>query len=108
MCNSSNPIAAELTSAFISMSGLKGVSAGQRFCLEASSWKKAADKGDDVPRVTLASSHEAALKTVDLEVLKKWEMRDNAHTHGAARPKEGGSDGFTRESKEIGGKKPKA
>jgi hypothetical protein len=107
MCNSSNPIAAELTSAFISASGLSGVQAGQRFCVEASSWKKAADKGDDVPRVTLAGTHEAALKTVKLDVLKKWESRDNSHVHGAARPTEG-SGSFARESKEIGGKEPKA
>lgn len=109
MCNSSNPIAATLTSAFISASGLDkaGLSAGQRFCLEASSWRKAADKGENVPKVTLASSHEAALKTVGIEVLKKWESRDNSHVHGAERPAEG-KGGWVRESGGIGGKEPKA
>jgi hypothetical protein len=44
---------------------------------------------------------------VKLDVLKKWESRDNSHVHGAARPTEG-SGSFARESKEIGGKEPKA
>jgi hypothetical protein len=44
---------------------------------------------------------------VDMEVLKKYETRDHSAVHGAARPGEG-SGGFVRESKEIGGKEPKA
>ncbi|KAL5114354.1 hypothetical protein ACEQ8H_007744 [Pleosporales sp. CAS-2024a] len=73
-CTSANPIGAQLTNAFIGASGLKNVSAGQRYCLEASSWKTFAAKGNDVPGVTLASSHIGALKTVDLDTLKKWEI----------------------------------
>jgi hypothetical protein len=117
MCNSTNPIAAELTTAFIdtlSRSGSTdlqkaGVTAGQRFCVEASSWKTMADKGgEDVPRVKLESSHEAALKSVGLDTLKKFAAgQDRASVHGAARPKDG-KGGWVRESGEIGGKEPKA
>jgi hypothetical protein len=110
MCNTSNPIAAILTKSFIDSLGTSAsLKPDQRYCLEASSWKKMADKGgDDVPKVKLESSHEAALKSVKLEVLKKYEAeRDNAGMHGAARPKEGGEK-WVRESKEIGGKEPRA
>ncbi|KAH3919799.1 hypothetical protein HBI56_031220 [Parastagonospora nodorum] len=105
-CTAANPIGAQLTSAFIRASGLKDVSAGQRFCVSAASWKKVADKGEDVPGVTLASSHVGALDSVGLDVLKKWEVRDHSHQHGAARAGDG--NGFVRESGEIGGKEPRA
>jgi hypothetical protein len=116
MCNANNPIAAILTNAFIdtlSLSGTDlrkaGVGPGQRFCIEAASWKKLADKGgDDVPKVKLESSHEAALKSVGLDALKKWAAgQDRESVHGAVRPKDG-KGGWVRESGEIGGKEPKA
>jgi hypothetical protein len=110
MCNASNPIAAVLTSAFIkSLNTSASLKPEQRYCLEASAWKAMADKGGEgVPRVKLEASHQEALKSVKLEVLKKYEAgRDNAGMHGAARPKEGGET-WVRESKEIGGKEPKA
>jgi hypothetical protein len=116
MCNSSNPIAAELTNAFIDTLASNGtdlrkagVGPGQRFCVEASSWKGMADKGgNDVPKVKLESSHEAALKSVGLDVLKKFAAeQDHSQVRGATRPKEGGQN-WARESKEIGGKEPKA
>lgn len=81
-CTAANPIGAQLTSAFIRASGLKDVSAGQRFCVSAASWKKVADKGEDVPGVTLASSHVGALDSVGLDVLKKWEVRDHRYVVG--------------------------
>ena len=80
-CTAANPIGAQLTSAFIRASGLKDVSAGQRFCVSAASWKKVADKGEDVPGVTLASSHVGALDVVGLDVLKKWEVRDHRYVN---------------------------
>lgn len=61
-----------------------------------------------MPKVKLESSHEAALKSVDLKLLKKFAAgQDNQGLHGATRPKEGG-ESWARESSEIGGKEPKA
>ena len=113
MCNTANPIAAELTNAFIDSLASNGtdlrkagVGPGQRYCVEANAWKSAADKGGDVPRVKLESSHESALKSVDLDTLRKYEAgRDNASVHGAERP---GAGKWVREGKEIGGKEPRA
>jgi hypothetical protein len=109
MCTSSNPIAAVLTSAFIkSLSTSASLKPEQRYCLEASSWKSFADKGgDDVPKVKLEASHQDALKSVKLEVLRRYEAeRDNNANHGASRVGDG--SGVVKESKEIGGKEPKA
>ncbi|OAL01028.1 hypothetical protein IQ06DRAFT_304726 [Phaeosphaeriaceae sp. SRC1lsM3a] len=114
MCTTSNPIAAVLTSAFIDSLASHGtdlrkagVGPGQRYCIEASSWKSMADQGGEgVPRVKLESSHESALKSVDMDMLKKFAAgQDNESKHGAERP---GAGKFVRESKEIGGKEPKA
>ncbi|KAF2822983.1 hypothetical protein CC86DRAFT_448075 [Ophiobolus disseminans] len=115
-CTSSNPIAAQLTNAFLDYSTSNGidlrkagVGPGQHFCLEASAWKGLADKGgDDVPRVKLESTHEAALESVDLKLLKRFAAdQDNQSVHGAVRPKDG-KGSWVRESKEIGGKEPRA
>lgn len=113
MCTASNSIAAELTNAFIDSLASNGtdlrkagVGPGQRFCVDASSWKRAVDKGNDVPRVKLESSHESALSSVDLETLRKYEAeRDNASVHGAERP---GAGKWVMEAQEIGGKEPRA
>jgi hypothetical protein len=71
-------------------------------------WKSFADKGgDDVPRVKLEASHQEALKSVKLEVLKQYEaQRDNNSNHGAQRAGDG--SGVVKESGQIGGKEPKA
>ena len=115
MCTSNNPIAAQITNAFLDYSASNGtdlrkagVGPDQHFCLEASSWKALADKGGhDVPKVKLESSHEAALKSVGLDVLKKFAAeQDNQSVHGAVRPGDG--KGWLRESGSIGGKEPKA
>jgi hypothetical protein len=107
-CNTTNPIAAILTSAFISsLPSSAGVTVGQRFCVDAKSWKGIADKGgEDVPRVKLEATHEAALKSVGLDVLKKYKAeQDQRRVGGAERP---GTGGLVKDSQEIGGKEPKA
>ncbi|KAJ4374860.1 hypothetical protein N0V83_001938 [Neocucurbitaria cava] len=84
-CTASHPIAATLTSSFLDFcasnsddtdirtSTTGAVGPGSRYCIDASTWKKAVDKGiEEVPRVKLESTHEAALKSVGLDVLKKW------------------------------------
>jgi uncharacterized protein (DUF2237 family) len=48
-----------------------GLKAGDRWCLCASRWKEALDAGV-VPPVDLAATHEAALKIVSLDELKKY------------------------------------
>lgn len=61
-----------------------------------------------MPKVKLESTHEGALRSVDLNVLKKFAAsQDNASLHGATRPTDG-TKGWVRESKEIGGKEPRA
>jgi len=79
-CDEQTPIAAELTQSFLdfaSKSGginLKqmGVRPGQRWCIETSRWQAAFDREDTkVPPVDLSCTHEAALKKVELETLKK-------------------------------------
>jgi uncharacterized protein (DUF2237 family) len=112
MCTSSNPIAAILTNGFLDFSSSNGtdlrkagVGPGQRFCLEASTWKRAADKGiGEVPKVKLESTHESALKSVDLNTLKKWAVEQENQGH-VIQPGEGR---FVRESDQIGGKEPRA
>ena len=47
-----------------------GLKAGDRWCLCASRWKEALDAGV-APPVDLAATHEAALKIVSLDELKK-------------------------------------
>jgi uncharacterized protein (DUF2237 family) len=53
-----------------------GVRPGQRWCVEATRWqetlKHEKEAGVEVPRVKLECTHESALETVDLEVLKKY------------------------------------
>ena len=48
-----------------------GLKPGDRWCLCVSRWKEAHDAGV-APNVVLAATHESALKTVSLEVLKKY------------------------------------
>ncbi|XP_014552823.1 hypothetical protein COCVIDRAFT_19169 [Bipolaris victoriae FI3] len=117
MCNSSNPIAAVLTNAFLDFSSSTGtdlrkagVGPGQRFCLEASMWKSAAEKGiGDVPRVKLESTHIKALNSVGLDVLKKWaaEPETESAQDKVVRPGEG-RERWARESRDIGAKDPRS
>jgi uncharacterized protein (DUF2237 family) len=114
MCTSNNPIAAILTNSFLDFSSSNGtdlrkagVGPGQRFCLEASTWKSAADKGiGEVPRVKLEATHEGALKSVDLNTLKKWAAEQD-NQGKVVRPGED-KESWARESKDIGGKEPKS
>jgi uncharacterized protein len=50
-----------------------GLKHGDRWCLCALRWKEAYETGIDevIPKVVLESTHESALKYVDLEALKK-------------------------------------
>ncbi|KAF1828710.1 hypothetical protein BDW02DRAFT_511622, partial [Decorospora gaudefroyi] len=113
MCTPTNPIAAILTTAFLDFCAStdtdlrkSGVEPGQRFCLEASAWKRAADQGGDMPRVKLESTHGSALEKVDLGLLKSWAApRENGER--VVWPKEGG-EGWVRESGGIGGVEPRA
>ncbi|KAL7770696.1 hypothetical protein CFE70_000634 [Pyrenophora teres f. teres 0-1] len=79
ICTDRNPIAAILTNSFLDFASSNGtdlrkagVGPDQRYCLDASTWKKAADKGGEVPRVKLEATHKGALDKVELETLKKW------------------------------------
>lgn len=81
---------------------------GGRFCLDAASWKAAADKGiEEVPRVKLEASHEKALESVGLDTLKRWAAGQDVESKSAVMPKEG-KEGWARESGSIGGKEPKS
>jgi len=83
-CDSQTPIAAELTQSFLdfaSKSGginLKqmGVRPGQRWCVEVTRWQETLqhekESGVQVPPVKLECTHESALKTVELDILKKY------------------------------------
>jgi uncharacterized protein (DUF2237 family) len=83
-CDSQTPIAVELTQSFLdfaSKSGginLKqmGVRPGQRWCVEATRWQETLrhekESGVQVPPVKLECTHESALKTVELDILKKY------------------------------------
>lgn len=113
-CTASNPIAALLTNAFLDMTASNGtdlrkagVGPGQHFCVEASAWKGLADNGGkDVPEVKLESSHIAALKSVELDTLKRYAAGQHHESYnGAVRP---GENNLIKESGEIGGKEPKA
>jgi hypothetical protein len=114
MCSPSNPIAAILTNAFLDFSSSNGtdlrkagVGPGQRFCLDASIWKNAADKGiGEVPKVKLECTHKGALDKVDLGFLKK---------HAAAQENEvsavypgSGKESWARDSDRIGAKDPRS
>lgn len=60
----------------------------------------------DAPRVKLEATHEAALKSVGLDTLKRWGAEwDN--DRGVVRPGDARS-GSVKQSGEIGGKEPKA
>jgi hypothetical protein len=110
MCNSTNPIAAILTSEFIrTLPSSAGLAVGQRFCVDATSWKSLADKGkhEDVPCVKLEATHEAALKSVGLAQLKEWAAEQDQRRVGGAE-RAGGGGGVVKESGEIGGKEPRA
>ncbi|CAO2654036.1 Nn.00g107690.m01.CDS01 [Neocucurbitaria sp. VM-36] len=115
MCTSTHPIAATLTSSFLDFSASNGtdlrksgVGSGSRFCISASQWKSAIDKGiEEVPRVKLESTHQGALESVGLEVLKKWAAEADNGKGRVVRPGEGG-ERWARESGEIGGKEPRA
>jgi uncharacterized protein (DUF2237 family) len=83
-CDDQTPIAAELTQSFLNFASKNGginlkqmgVRPGQRWCVEATRWqetlKHEKEAGVEVPRVKLECTHESALETVDLEVLKKY------------------------------------
>ncbi|KAH9861710.1 hypothetical protein J1614_011463 [Plenodomus biglobosus] len=108
LCNPSNPIAATLTAAFLDFADLRnsGVNPGDRFCISASTWKAAVDKGiKEVPRVKLECTHEKALDTVGIDVLKKWRADPDIEKK-VERP--GDEGGLARESREIGGEEPRA
>ena len=51
--------------------GFPGLKAGDRWCLCAGRWKQAKDAGK-APKVVLASTSEAALRSVDLDTLKQY------------------------------------
>jgi hypothetical protein len=118
MCTSSTPIAAVLTDAFLDFTASTGtdlrkagVGPGQRFCVDASTWKKVADKGNDVPRVKLESTHQGALESVGLDTLKKWAQKadiDNKTILPKGDQGSEGKEGGVREARSIGGKEPKA
>ncbi|EMD95152.1 hypothetical protein COCC4DRAFT_27206 [Bipolaris maydis ATCC 48331] len=117
MCDSSNPIAVILTNAFLDFSSSNGtdlrkagVGPGQRFCLEASVWKNAAEKEiGEVPKVKLESTHIKALNSVGLDVLKKWAAEPEAESaqDKVVRPGEG-KEGWAQESNDIGAKDPRS
>jgi uncharacterized protein (DUF2237 family) len=114
MCSPSSPIAAILTNAFLDFSSSNGtdlrksgVASGQRFCLSASTWKNAADKGiGEVPKVKLESTHKSALEKVDLGFLKKHaaEMENEV---SAVLPGSG-KESWARDSSDIGAKEPRS
>ncbi|KAF2646012.1 hypothetical protein P280DRAFT_387885 [Massarina eburnea CBS 473.64] len=81
-CDSQSPIAAQLTQSFLDFTSKNGtnlkqlgIRPGQKWCLSADHWKEAAERdagGEGVPRVSLESTHQAALEKVELETLKKY------------------------------------
>lgn len=56
--------------------GFPGLQPGDRWCLCASRWKEALEAGV-APPVILWATHEAALKYVSLEDLKKHALKEN-------------------------------
>ncbi|KAJ4299502.1 hypothetical protein N0V90_004747 [Kalmusia sp. IMI 367209] len=113
-CTERSPIAATLTAAFLDFSSKNGfdlrssgVEPGSRYCIEARIWKQAVDAGiQDVPRVKLEATHEAALQSLGLDTLKKWKAEQD-NDSGVVWPKDQ-VGGAVRESGEIGGKEPRA
>ena len=83
-CDSQTPIAAELTQSFLNFASKNGgvnlkqmgVRPGQRWCVEATIWQDTLqhekESGLEVPPVKLDCTHESALKTIDLDMLKKY------------------------------------
>jgi uncharacterized protein (DUF2237 family) len=83
-CDSQTPIAAELTQSFLDFASKRGginlkqmgVRPGQRWCVEATRWQETLqhekESGVQVPPVKLECTHESALKTVELDTLKKY------------------------------------
>lgn len=112
MCTAQSPLALLLTTSFLDFSAKQGTdlrsTPGARICADAKLWKQAIDKGvADVPRVKLEGTHEAALQSVGIEVLKKYAAEQDA---GKGRVAKVGEDsrGIVKESSEIGGKEPRA
>ncbi|PZC92602.1 hypothetical protein A1F96_07618 [Pyrenophora tritici-repentis] len=113
MCTDRNPIAAILTNSFLDLAPSNGtdlrkagVGPDQRYCLDASTWKKAADNGGEVPRVKLEATHKGALDKVELETLKKWAAGQDKD-RGVVWPSEG-KESWARESGDIGAKEPRS
>jgi uncharacterized protein len=84
-CDDQTPIAAEFTQSYLDFASKSGkinlvqmgVRPGQRWCMGVSKWQEAVDGGDaQVPPVKLESTHEAALKDLDLDTLKKYSSGD--------------------------------
>lgn len=84
-CDEQTPIAAELTQTFLDFASKEGginlkqmgVRPGQRWCIETTRWQAAFEKGDtSVPPINLDCTHEAALKTVELDTLKKHAAKE--------------------------------
>jgi len=112
-CTERNPIAAILTNSFLDFASSNGtdlrragVGPDQRYCLDASIWKNAADKGGEVPRVKLEATHKGALNKVELETLKKW-AAGHDKDRGVIWPSEG-KESWARESSDIGAKDPRS
>jgi uncharacterized protein len=118
MCNSSNPIAAVVTNSFLDYSASNGtdlrkagVGPGQRFCIQAATFKSLADNGNDVPSVKLESTHKSALDSVGMDVLKKFTAgQDTGHKTVLPGSDRGttGKEGWARESDRIGAKDPRS
>lgn len=113
MCTDRNPIAAILTNSFLDFASSNGtdlrkagVGPDQRYCLDASTWKNAADKGGEVPRVKLEATHKGALDKVELETLKKWAAEQD-RDRGVIWPSEG-REKWAKESKDIGARDPRS
>jgi len=56
--------------------GFPGLKAGQRWCLCAARWLEA-QKEDKAPRVYLKRTHQGALKTVPMEILRRYAIDIN-------------------------------
>ncbi|KAF1357610.1 hypothetical protein EJ07DRAFT_128406, partial [Lizonia empirigonia] len=117
MCSSEMPLALNLTSSFMDWSQKQGtdlrksgIKEGARLCGYVSTWRAAVDAGiNDVPRVKLEATHHHALDIVDLDILKKYAAeQDNQRPESRVVLPKDGNQGIARESKEIGGKEPRA
>lgn len=115
-CNADNPIAANLSAAFLDFSAKhlsldlrkSGIKENDRYCIDIKTWQNVVAGGDDaaIPRVKLENTHEAALKSVGLDELKKWKAEQD-NERGVEWTKDKRS-GVVKESQEIGGKEPRA